>query len=110
MENPDFWFIAAGGASAGAVLMYLARLLIEGAPKRVSDAFAAFFRLMSGAPDIDHLTRRLEALRPASGIRFTVTVRGCTPEQALKVMRERINHDEDLGFDYKIEFAPDERL
>ena len=35
---------------------------------------------------------------------FAVTVTGCTPEQALQVMGERIHHDEDYGFDYRIDF------
>lgn len=33
---------------------------------------------------------------------FTVTVSGCTEEQAEKVIAERLNHDEDYGFDYTI--------
>lgn len=35
---------------------------------------------------------------------FTVTVTGCTAEQALQVMGERIHHDEYYGFDYRIDF------
>lgn len=35
---------------------------------------------------------------------FTVTVRGCTGEQAQRVMAERILHDEDYGFDYEIDY------
>lgn len=33
---------------------------------------------------------------------FVVTVSGCTPEQARQVIAERINHDEDYGFEYSI--------
>ena len=33
---------------------------------------------------------------------FVVTVSGCTPEQAAQVIAERINHDEDYGFEYSI--------
>ena len=33
---------------------------------------------------------------------FTVTVSGCTAEQAEQVMAERLEHDEDYGFDYRI--------
>jgi hypothetical protein len=33
---------------------------------------------------------------------FIVTVGGCTSDQALHVMRERLNHDEDYGFDYTL--------
>lgn len=36
---------------------------------------------------------------------FTVTVTGCTAEQADTVMRERIHVDEDDGFDYQITYA-----
>ena len=35
---------------------------------------------------------------------FTVTVQGCTREQAQKVMDERILHDEDYGFDYEVDY------
>lgn len=35
---------------------------------------------------------------------FTVTVRGCTREQAQRVMDERILHDEDYGFYYGIDY------
>lgn len=35
---------------------------------------------------------------------FTVTISGCTPEQAAQVIAERINHDEDYGFDYTISY------
>lgn len=40
--------------------------------------------------------------------RFTVTVTGCTAEQADQVLNERISPDEDYGFDYEIgyEAAP----
>lgn len=34
--------------------------------------------------------------------RFVVTVSGCTAEQAEQVMSERINVDEDYGFEYTI--------
>jgi hypothetical protein len=34
---------------------------------------------------------------------FTVKVSGCTANQAVQVMAERIDHDEDYGFDYDIE-------
>lgn len=33
---------------------------------------------------------------------FTVTVSGCTAEEAQVVMNERISPDEDYGFDYEI--------
>lgn len=33
---------------------------------------------------------------------FTVTISGCTPEQAARVIAERISHDEDYGFEYSI--------
>jgi hypothetical protein len=47
------------------------------------------------------------AMNTASiGHRFTVTVDGCTEEQAKQVMRERIYHDESYGFDYTIDFKP----
>lgn len=36
---------------------------------------------------------------------FTVTVTGCTTEQATQVMTERIGPDEDYGFDYSIEWG-----
>lgn len=34
--------------------------------------------------------------------RYEVTVSGCTVEQANQVMSERVNHDEDYGFNYQI--------
>jgi hypothetical protein len=37
---------------------------------------------------------------------FTVTVSGCTYEQAEQVMNERTQHDEDYGFDYTIGYRP----
>ena len=33
---------------------------------------------------------------------FIVTVSGCSRDDAEQVMAERINHDEDYGFDYEI--------
>lgn len=33
---------------------------------------------------------------------FTITVSGCTAEQAQQVISERIDHDEDYGFPYQI--------
>ena len=33
---------------------------------------------------------------------FTVTISGCTPEQAAQVIAERISHEEDYGFTYSI--------
>lgn len=36
---------------------------------------------------------------------FTVTVSGCSAEEARQVMAERIYHDEDYGFDYQIGFT-----
>ena len=33
---------------------------------------------------------------------FTVTISGCTPEQARQVIAERISHEEDYGFTYSI--------
>lgn len=33
---------------------------------------------------------------------FIVMVEGCSPEEAEKVMTERIDHEEDYGFDYQI--------
>ena len=35
---------------------------------------------------------------------FTVTVKCDTEDQALEVMAERINYDEDYGFPYTIEW------
>ena len=35
---------------------------------------------------------------------FIVTVEGCTKEEAEQVIAERLNHDEDYGFDYTIEW------
>lgn len=35
---------------------------------------------------------------------FTVTISGCTPEQAEQVIAERISHDEDYGFPYTIRY------
>jgi hypothetical protein len=35
---------------------------------------------------------------------YTVTVSGCTQEQADQVMVERIEPDEDYGFEYRIEW------
>lgn len=35
---------------------------------------------------------------------FTVTISGCTPEQAAQVIAERIGHDEDYGFPYTIRY------
>lgn len=35
---------------------------------------------------------------------FTVTITGCTREEAEQVMAERIGHDEDYGFCYEIEW------
>lgn len=37
--------------------------------------------------------------------RFVVEVRGCTPAQAAQVMAERLNHDEDYGFEYQVDWA-----
>lgn len=39
---------------------------------------------------------------PASEHTFLVTVSGCDRDQAEQVIAERINHDEDYGFDYQI--------
>lgn len=39
---------------------------------------------------------------PASEHTFLVTVSGCDREQAEQVIAERINYDEDYGFDYTI--------
>lgn len=33
---------------------------------------------------------------------FTVYVNGCTAEQAVQVMNERVMYDEDYGFEYTI--------
>lgn len=44
---------------------------------------------------------------------FLVTVSGCDREQAEQVIAERINHDEDYGFDYEIshrEHRPQPRI
>jgi hypothetical protein len=47
----------------------------------------------------------INRVRPIpEGKTFTVTVTGCTPEQAVQVMAERISPDEDYGFDYSIDF------
>ena len=35
---------------------------------------------------------------------FTVTVEASTYDEALLVMQERILHDEDYGFDYRINY------
>ena len=35
---------------------------------------------------------------------YTVVVSGCSREQADQVMAERINVDEDYGFEYQISF------
>ena len=35
---------------------------------------------------------------------FTVTVEASTYDEALRVMQERILHDEDYGFDYSINY------
>lgn len=42
--------------------------------------------------------------------RFVVIVKGCTPEQAKQVIAERLNHDENYGFDYTVEAYPAEDL
>jgi hypothetical protein len=56
-------------------------------------------------------THEIKGNEPESGIceklpvnRFTVSVNGCTSEQAEQVLRERLGHDEDYGFDYQINF------
>jgi hypothetical protein len=36
---------------------------------------------------------------------FIVTVDGCTHDQAHTVMRERLGHDEDYGFEYSVDFT-----
>lgn len=36
---------------------------------------------------------------------FTVTVSGCTAEQAAQVMNERLSPDEDYGFAYELGYA-----
>jgi len=41
----------------------------------------------------------------SDGHTFSVTVSGCTREQAEQVMRERIDHEEDYGFKYTIEWT-----
>lgn len=38
--------------------------------------------------------------------RYMVTVEAPSPEQADQVMAERITHDEDLGFDYTLDWGP----
>jgi hypothetical protein len=35
---------------------------------------------------------------------FIVEVDGCSREEAERVMSERLDHDEDYGFDYKIDW------
>lgn len=35
---------------------------------------------------------------------FTVDIKAGSPEQAMKVITERLGHDEDYGFPYTIEF------
>lgn len=42
---------------------------------------------------------------PSDSYTFTVTISGCSPEQASQVMAERIGYDEDYGFDYTIKWA-----
>ncbi|NUS02051.1 MAG: hypothetical protein HOV97_05750 [Nonomuraea sp.] len=37
---------------------------------------------------------------------FLVHVTGCDKEQAEQVMAERLNHDEDLGFPYVLQYEP----
>ena len=37
--------------------------------------------------------------------KFEVTVTGCSAENAAAVMASRIDHDEDLGFDYKVSWG-----
>ena len=39
--------------------------------------------------------------------RYLVTVSDCTPAQADQVIAERINHDEDCGFNYTISYEGD---
>ena len=39
--------------------------------------------------------------------RYLVTVSDCTTAQADQVIAERINHDEDYGFDYTISYEGD---
>ena len=36
---------------------------------------------------------------------FTVTVSGCSAEEAAQVIAERIGYDEDYGFDYSISWG-----
>lgn len=49
-------------------------------------------------PDLDSLI----VTKPNEHV-FMVKVSGCTTEQATQVLSERINHDEDYGFEYTIE-------
>ena len=37
--------------------------------------------------------------------RFIVIVTGCTKEQAKQVLAERLDHDEDYGFDYSVQWG-----
>ncbi len=39
-----------------------------------------------------------------------VTVTADSPEEAAQVMAERLNHDEDYGFDYTVGFEPMEQV
>lgn len=41
---------------------------------------------------------------PENTFTFTVTVRTDNVEQATRVIQERINHDEEYGFDYNIDY------
>lgn len=41
---------------------------------------------------------------------YAVTVTADSPEEAAQVMAERLNHDEDYGFDYTVGFEPMEQV
>jgi hypothetical protein len=49
------------------------------------------------------------AYAPSTVHRFTVTVMGCTAEEAAQVMAERIGYDEDYGFTYTIDCRMEEQ-
>jgi hypothetical protein len=43
--------------------------------------------------------------RPQAGNVFEVVVEGCTPEQAERVLNERLGYDEDYGFNYSVKYS-----
>lgn len=45
------------------------------------------------------------ATSPKSEHKFVVTVSGCSYDEAVTVMGERISYDEDYGFEYQIDWS-----